>query len=116
MSRGEGVEGIRFGHPLPAAGVTKFLRQFEGESNESGGRAPPTGRGGVGWRMCRRRVKKKGGLSPRVKEIIGDIASIPSPPPLRNSNSVESFARPLPANGKCPHIFVPSVMDIVGGR
>lgn len=99
----------RGSYEIPAGGI-----EWESESDE---RAPQQ-REKVGGR--RRRTRKEGGargLSPQVKEIIGDISFRPlrSPPPRRPFEMaiLSNPPRVLPVNGECPHISVPTVMDIV---
>jgi len=76
------------------------------------------------WRVAmerdaqrRERERRAGaGFSPRVKEIIGDTGPRPS---LRRPYEIAILSNPpcvLPASGKCPHISMPTVMDIVERR
>lgn len=71
------------------------------------------------WNGTQRRERERragAGFSPRVKEIIGDTGPRPS---LRRPYEIAILSNPprvLPASGKCPHISMPTVMDIVERR
>lgn len=106
QSGGEGGrEGKKLGNRVRGSQLYRASYEIpeaisEGESNESSRVAMARGKGL--------------GLSLRVKEIIGDTVLDPLYVRPFEMAILSNPPRVLPANGKCPHISVPTVMDIVG--